>query len=827
MKKRLIWALLALIVPTSGYAQLAYKLPPQPVIDVVDAPRPPVEFPSPDHAWLLVTNDDDIRSMAELARPFLKFAGLRVDPQSNSQVQSRFFREPVLLRLADGAKRTIAMPAGSKLGVPIWSNDSRFVALPRYTDTGVELWVADTQSGKPTRLTGPIINATLIEGYRQIHRPRAPLNMRWTPDNRHLLVVRTIPGRGAPPAVAPVPTGPVTMDAVHNYSQERNWEDLSRTPLDHDLFDYYCTGQLVEVDVTTGEQTPVGPPGLYIAAPLVSPDGRYLLVQRVKKPYSYWVRYREFGIAMEVWSRRGRVVHVLADLTSTEQVTPGQKRRNLSALEWQAHKPSTLVWIEETLATKAGEKLADKNRLMKMVAPFDRGPEVVATSRLGFARLVWLDAEDRALVTEATGTRQWRTSKISQVNVAKPEEPWRPLFEYADDDGEAHPGTVVERWTPRGERVALQDGPYLFLAGSGGSPQGDRPFLDRVNLETGEKSRRFQSAEGAYETFVAFAGTSRAEVVIAHETPSEPRGLQRVNLDTHHLTTLTTAPHPYPQLTGITKQLVTYLRNDGLPLSGTLYLPASYRPGDRLPLVLWSYPTEYDDARIAGQVRVAASSFTALRGGVLGGEGGDGGAASARLFATQGYAVLFMAEMPVVGTGKQQNETYVQQIVAGARAAIDKLDAIGIIDPKRVGMAGHSYGGFSAANLLANSDLFAAGIARSGSHNRTLDPWGFHAESGTVWEAPDLFLTVSPFFGANKITAPLLLIHGEEDDSQASKPLQSIRLFHAMRGLGGISRLVLLPRENHAYSARESILHVAAEMIEWFDKYVKNKPAAR
>ena len=185
MKKRLIWALLALIVPTSGYAQLAYKLPPQPVIDVVDAPRPPVEFPSPDHAWLLVTNDDDIRSMAELARPFLKFAGLRVDPQSNSQVQSRFFREPVLLRLADGAKRTIAMPAGSKLGVPIWSNDSRFVALPRYTDTGVELWVADTQSGKPTRLTGPIINATLIEGYRQIHRPRAPLNMRWTPDNRH------------------------------------------------------------------------------------------------------------------------------------------------------------------------------------------------------------------------------------------------------------------------------------------------------------------------------------------------------------------------------------------------------------------------------------------------------------------------------------------------------------------------------------------------------------------------------------------------------------------------------------------------------------------
>jgi dipeptidyl aminopeptidase/acylaminoacyl peptidase len=242
-----------------------------------------------------------------------------------------------------------------------------------------------------------------------------------------------------------------------------------------------------------------------------------------------------------------------------------------------------------------------------------------------------------------------------------------------------------------------------------------------------------------------------------------------------------------------------------------------------LPLVIWSYPTEYVDRRIAGQVRFAVNSFTSLRGGVLGDNGGEGGAASARLFATQGYAVLFMAEMPIVGKGKEQNETYLKQLVASAQAAIKKLDEMGIADPKRVGIAGHSYGGFSSANLLANSDLFAAGLARSGSHNRTMDPWGFHAESGTVWEAPELFLSVSPFFQADKIKAPLLLIHGEEDDSQASKTFQSYRMFHALRGLGSVSKLVLLPRENHAYSARESILHVSAEMIEWFDRYVKNK----
>ena len=826
MRLRLILpALLATLLAnsTSGYAQLTYKLPPQAVVDIIDAPRPPVEFPSPDHEWLVVTADDDIRSMAELARPFFKFAGLRVDPQSNSQVQSRFFRDPFLLRLADGVKRTVAMPAGSRLGVPIWSNDSRFVALPRYTDSGVELWTADTQSGKATKLTGPIVNATLIEGYRQIHRALAPLNIRWAPDNRHILVIRTVAGRGAPPKAPPVPSGPIVMDADHNFAQERNWEDLSKTPLDHDLFDYYCTGQMVEIDAVSGEQKPIGAPRLFITPPAVSPDGRYILVQRAKRPYSYWVRYREFGIAIEIWDRQGHVVRVLADLPSTELVSPGTKRPNLTALEWQAHKPATLVWIEDGSGRAAGTKPSEKNRLMRITAPFSSDPDVVAGSRLGFDRFIWLDKEDLALVTEATGTRQWITSKTSLVNFARPADPSRTLFEYADEDSEAHPGNVVERSTAAGERVALQAGQWLFLSGAGGSPTGDRPFLDRVNLDTKETTRLFRSGAGSYETFVAFAGASRTQIVIAHETPDEPRAFRRVNLDTRETTVLTEVPHPYPQLKGITKQLVTYTRNDGLPLSGTLYLPASYRQGDRLPLVIWSYPTEYADARIAGQVRVAADSFTALRGGVLGDNGGEGGASSARLFATQGYAVLFMAEMPVVGDGKKQNETYIPQIVASAKAAIDKLDAMGIIDPKRVGMAGHSYGGFSAANLLANSGLFAAGIARSGSHNRTLDPWGFHAESGTVWEAPELFLTVSPFFSADKITAPLLLIHGEEDDSQASKPIQSYRMFHALRGLGAVARLVLLPRENHAYSARESILHVSAEMIEWFDKYVKNK----
>ncbi len=823
-----ILIVIAIAAPANAQAP-SYKLPPQAVIDIIDAPRPPVEFPGPDGQWLVIAQDDDIRSITELARPFLKFAGMRVYPHNNSQVRTSFYREPFLLQVADRSTRKLTLPAGSMLGAPLWSSDAKFVMFPRYTDRGVELWVADVATGQARNVTGPVVNATLTAGYRQIQRAKETLNASWTPDGRRLLVLRTVDGRGEAPRPPAVPLGPVVMDTSSNYSRENAWEDLSKNAYDETLFEYYGTAQMIEVDVTSNAQVKVGPPGLYIAPPAVSPDGRFIVMQRVKRPYSYWVRYREFSVSVEIWDRQGRLVRTMADLPPTDQVTaPGKRRRNLSGLEWQAHKPATLTWIEEAPVEAASGTSTDKNRLMRSAAPFDREPEVVAGSRIGFDRFLWLATEDRALVTETSGARTWRKSRISLVNVATPADPWRPLFDYVEDDREGDPGTIVERVTSAGDRVALQDGPWIYLSGVSGSSRGDVPFLDKVNVDTGKKVRLFQSREGSFETFVSFVGRERTQIVIGHETKDEPRALRRVTLDTRETTVLTEAPHPYPQFRGITKQVVTYTRSDGVGLAGTLYLPASHKAGDRLPLLIWAYPGEFIDARIAGQVRGNAGGFTALRGPVLGDpEGSSGGASSVRVFATQGYAVLFMASMPVIGDPKTRNDTYIEQIVAGARAAIEKLDSMGIADPKRVGMAGHSYGGFSTTNLLANSDLFAAGIARSGAANRTLNPWGFHAETRSLWEAQETYLKMSPLFRADKIKAPILIIHGENDDSQASKPIESLKLFHALRGHGATARMVVLPLENHAYAARESILDVLAEKIEWFDRYVKNKaPAA-
>jgi dipeptidyl aminopeptidase/acylaminoacyl peptidase len=287
-----------------------------------------------------------------------------------------------------------------------------------------------------------------------------------------------------------------------------------------------------------------------------------------------------------------------------------------------------------------------------------------------------------------------------------------------------------------------------------------------------------------------------------------------VDLDTKKRTRLTDDKDPAPQLTGVTKEILKYERADKVPLSGTLYLPPGYKAGTRVPCFVWAYPLEYSDADTAGQVRLSPNSFTRLTG------------ASPLFFLTQGWAVLMDATMPVVGDPEHMNDTYVEQIAASAKATIDALDARGVVDRKRVVVGGHSYGAFMTANLLAHTDLFAAGIARSGAYNRSLTPFGFQSERRNYWEATDVYTKVSPFTYANRIKAPLLLIHGEADNNSGTFPIQSERLFAAIQGTGGTARLVILPSEAHGYRARESVLHTLAEMLAWGEKWTASGTAA-
>jgi dipeptidyl aminopeptidase/acylaminoacyl peptidase len=374
------------------------------------------------------------------------------------------------------------------------------------------------------------------------------------------------------------------------------------------------------------------------------------------------------------------------------------------------------------------------------------------------------------------------------------------------------------RTLPNGKHLLRQQGSSIFLTGTGASPKGEFPFLDRYDLETGKSERIFQCSDKSFESVVAVAADDGSWFITRYETPNDPPNYFVRTAGSAEKRALTSFPDPVPQLRNIRKQLVTYKRADGVPLSFTLYLPANYKQGERLPTIVWAYPLEFNDAATAGQVSGSPFHFTTITGiGNI-----------HLLLITQGYAVLDGATMPVVGDPETMNNTYIEQIVSSAKAAIDKAVEMGVTDPNRVGVGGHSYGAFMTANLLAHSDLFRAGVARSGAYNRTLTPFGFQSERRTFWEAPEMYMKVSPFASADKIGHPILLIHGMVDDNSGTFPIQSERMYQAIKGNGGIVRYVQLPFEAHGYLARESIEHVLWEMTNWFDHWVKNpEPEAR
>ncbi len=534
-----------------------------------------------------------------------------------------------------------------------------------------------------------------------------------------------------------------------------------------------------------------------------------LLVYEIKKPYSYSVPYYYFAHSLEIWDRDGNLIHIFADLSLADEVPMRGVPTGPRSVEWRALKSATLIWVEALDEGDPEKEVPYRDKIMTLSAPFEAKPTKVMKVQHRYYGISWLQPEGNAIVTEYNWKKRWRTTYL--VNIDDPSITPKKIIDISSQDRYNDPGRPVSTITRAGEYILLQDKDWVYLSGSGASPKGDMPFLDKLNLKSMKKERLFQSSEGSYESFIDFVGESRKQIITRYESKTEPPNYYLVDLKRKKKTALTDYKDPAPQLTGLKKQLIKYTREDGVELSGTLYLPPGYKEGERRPCVVWAYPREYSDRRIAGQVRGSPHRFTFFRG------------TSQLFFLTQGYVLLDGAQMPVVGDPKTMNDTFVDQIVSSLKAAIDKLDSMGVIDPKRVGVGGHSYGAFMTANLLAHCDLLAAGIARSGAYNRTLTPFGFQSERRTLWQAPELYFKVSPFMHAHKINEPILLIHGEADNNSGTFPIQSRRLFHALKGHGANVRLVMLPNESHGYRARESVLHVLAEMLEWFDKYVKNK----
>lgn len=803
-------ALLMIAVAAFTAAAQGYQKPPQPVLDVLNAPVPPQGVISPARDYILLVQGVRYPPITELAQPMLRLAGMRINPNTTGPHRDQYFVGMTLKKIADGSERKIDLPAGSKVGAPMWSTDGKRFAFTNTMANGIELWSGDASNGRVWKLKNVAVNA--VYG----------TPVQWMPDNRTLLV-QTVPAkRGAVPAEDSVPKAPNIQESSGRPGPVRTYQDLLKNPHDEDLFDFYATAQLAFVDSESGKATPLGKPAIFDTAE-PSPDGAHILVARLHRPYSYLNPADDFPLEVEVWSRDATVVYKvvsrpLADDVPIEGVVKGPR-----AYQWRPTEPATLVWAEALDDGDPRKKVSPRDKILMLKAPFSGQPTEVFKTEQRFAGLQWDERGEAAFVRDYDRDKRWIRTQL--VEVDKPGSSPRVVWSHSVNERYNNPGGPLTRLLPNGHRVVLRSGDYIYLTGAGASPEGDRPFLDRMNVQTLKTERLFRSDAKSYETVVALVKDDASQIITRRETPILPSNFYVRTLDTSAasgasdgaandsgLRALTNVPDATPQLQGIKKQLVKYKRADGVDLSFTLYLPPGYKEGTRLPTVVWAYPLEFNDPTTAGQVTGSTQRYTTIIG------------YSHLFFLLQGYAVLDNTTMPIVGDPETMNNTYVEQIVASAKAAIDKAVEMGVTDPERVGVGGHSYGAFMTANLLAHSDLFRAGIARSGAYNRTLTPFGFQSERRTLWEAPDMYVKVSPFMVANKINEPILLIHGEADNNTGTFPIQSERMYQAIRGNGGTVRYVTLPLEAHGYAARETTEHVLWEMINWFDKHVKNAP---
>ena len=790
MRRSLLSLLVVVATPSLVLAQEPYRTPPDVIVAMVDALPLPTASVSPDRQWVLLIEQPSLPTIADLSQPMLRLAGARINPRTNGPHLAARITGLVLKKVSDGSERRIRVPDAANLGFVQWSPDGKRIAFAHTRRDGIELWVADAATGDAKAVTGPVLNAADAQPCR------------WMPDSGSL-ICRLVPSdRGAAPERPTVPIGPVVQEAGGRAAPAPTYQDLLDNAYDEALYDYYFTMQLARVDAASGAITKLGGPGLYDQAD-PAPGGEYLLVIRTLRPYSYLVPSGFFPKKIEVWNLRGEVVREVADQPLAEGVPIRGVREGPRAIAWRPGQPATLAWGEALDGGNPANKVPHQDRLMTLAAPFTGAPAEVVRLEKRF-QFISGDGRDLALIGEYDRDRRWFRTWIKEGT----QEP-RLLWDRSIEDRYGNPGNPVTRSDAAGRTVILRQGDAIYLSGPGASPQGDRPFVDRLDLKTLRTERLWRSDTAFYEAPLAVLDDAGRTLLTRRESRTSPPNYFVREVRGGRLRALTAYPDPAPQMAGVTKRLITYQREDGVPLSGTLYLPAGYKAGTRLPTVLWAYPTEFTNQQAAGQVTATPNRFTSPRG------------ISHLFFLTQGYAVLDDPKMPILG-GDTANNHYVEQLAASARAAVKAVVDLGVADPDRIGVGGHSYGAFMTANLLAHTDLFRAGIARSGAYNRTLTPFGFQNEERTYWEAPGIYDGMSPFQNADKINEPILLIHGEADNNQGTFPIQSDRLFHALKGMGKRARFVLLPHEAHGYTGRESVLTTLAEMINWFDTYVKN-----
>ncbi|CAD6210899.1 unnamed protein product [Miscanthus lutarioriparius] len=807
---------------------MGYRLPPKEIQDIVDAPPLPVLSFSPNKDKILFLKRRALPPLSDLAKPEEKLAGLRIDGNSNTRSRMSFYTGIGIHKLLDDGtlgpeKEVHGYPVGARINFVTWSQDGRHISFSVRVDEEdsksgkLRVWIADVESGeaRPLFKSPKIYLNAIFDSFVWV--------------NDCTLLVCTIPAtRGAPPHKPSVPSGPkIQSNESKNVVQVRTFQDLLKDEYDAELFDYYATSQLVLASLD-GTVKPIGPPALYTSVD-PSPDDKYIMLSSIHRPYSYIVPCGRFPKKVELWTVDGKFIRELCDLPLAEDIpiTMSSVRKGKRSINWRPDKPSTLYWVETQDGGDAKVEVSPRDIVyMENAEPINgEHPEILHKLDLRYAGTSWCD-ESLALVYESWfKTRKIRTWVLSPD---KKDVSPRILFDRSSEDVYSDPGSPMFRRTAMGTyviaKIKKEDGnTCVLLNGMGATPEGNVPFLDLFDINTGSKERIWESdREKYYETVVALMSDKtdgelsldQLKILTSKESKTENTQYYLQTWPEKNQVKITNFPHPYPQLASLYKEMIRYQRKDGVQLTANLYLPPGYDPSKDgpLPCLVWSYPGEFKSKDAAGQVRGSPNEFPGI------------GATSPLLWLARGFAILSGPTIPIIGEGDEEaNDRYVEQLVASAEAAVEEVVKRGVAHPDKIAVGGHSYGAFMTANLLAHAPhLFCCGIARSGAYNRTLTPFGFQNEDRTLWEATSTYVEMSPFMSANKIKKPILLIHGEQDNNPGTLTMQSDRFFNALKGHGALSRLVILPFESHGYSARESIMHVLWETDRWLQNYCVN-----
>jgi len=800
LSRSLVLASLFLVVRVSAQDAINYQLPPKDIADLLLAkPTPAVSIDSKGE-WMLLTSRNSYPSVAELAMPELRIAGLRINPNNFAPSRQNLASGFSIKNIKTGETAAVTGLPSPLLATNVsWSPNEKKIAFENVSANRVDLYVIDVPSHKAMKINKQALNVVLGGGTT------------WVNDHTLLYRVATHPASAAPPKPL-VPKGPTIQQNLGKAAPSATFEDLIKSPYDEQLFEFYATSQLVKN--TDGAETPIGKPAIYGTVSL-SPDKQYLLLRNIRKPFSYLVTANGFPSVVSITDLSGKTIKILAELPSTEGTPSGaDNTQNVPrGYNWRADEGASVVWCMPLDSGLIKTKMDNHDAVYALSAPFSGEPHLLFRTQMRYQGTTWGNA---TLAWVQEGSRARQLSRVSRYNPTAGT--LEKLYERSQNDAYNNPGVPVTAKNTYGRNViqVIDNGNKVLMNNTtGASPKGDLPFLASFDLNTKKSEIIWRSAEHTYEVVEDVIDPAAGVLLTRKETSVDVPNYYIRHLHAPESDKAITAfTNPYPQLEGVTHEKISYKRSDGVDLTGDLYLPRGYNKDKDgpLPVLIWAYPREFNSASDAAQVRGSKDRFTTLSW------------ASPIFWVTQGYAILDNTEMPIVAEGKKKpNDTFVEQLRMNAEAAINKLSDMGVGDRNRVAVGGHSYGAFMTANLLAHTNLFRAGIARSGAYNRTLTPFGFQNEDRTYWDDPKLYYEMSPFSYANQIKTPILLIHGDADDNPGTFPINSERLFNAIKGFGGTVRFVFLPYEAHSYRGRENLLHMLWEMNAWLEKYVKPK----